>query len=112
MIGEEGTGRSAAALGGEPTFESLLPIVRPELPSFDELSAPMREVIRSRMVTDHKYVRQFERALAETLEVRHAICLSSCTSERDHKGLHPSVKSRPGESPGRIPRLAAPVRAP
>lgn len=69
-----------AVLGGHPAFDSLVPVVRPELPPAEELFDPVREVVSSRVITNHKYVREFEKALARTLGVKHAVCVSSCTS--------------------------------
>ena len=69
-----------AVLGGKPAFEQLLPIVRPTLPKFDELSAEMTEIVTSGMVTRGRHLRAFEDAARDHLRVKHAIAVSSCTS--------------------------------
>jgi dTDP-4-amino-4,6-dideoxygalactose transaminase len=69
-----------AIIGGKPTFDQLLPIVRPTLPSFDALSAEMAEIVGSGMVTRGRHLRAFEEAAAEHLRVKHAVAVSSCTT--------------------------------
>ena len=69
-----------AILGGKPAFEQLLPIVRPTLPKFDELSAELAEIVGTGMVTRGRQLRLFEEAAAEHLRVKHAVAVSSCTS--------------------------------
>lgn len=72
--------KSPAILGGKPAFEQLLPIVKPTLPTFDELSGEMSEIIGSGMVTRGKHLRAFEEAAAAHLRVKHAVAVSSCTT--------------------------------
>src|ERR1700750_112945 len=72
--------KSPAILGGKPAFEQLLPIVRPTLPTFDELSGDMSEIIGSGMVTRGKHLRAFEEAATSHLKFKHAIAVSSCTT--------------------------------
>jgi dTDP-4-amino-4,6-dideoxygalactose transaminase len=69
-----------AIVGGKPTFEQLLPIVRPTLPKFDELSAELAEIVNSGMVTRGRQLRAFEEAAAEHLKAKHAVAVSSCTT--------------------------------
>jgi dTDP-4-amino-4,6-dideoxygalactose transaminase len=69
-----------AITGGIPAFESKVPMVRPVLPSFEELEDGFRDILNSGMVTRGKYLEAFESAIAEHLGVRHAIAVSSCTS--------------------------------
>jgi dTDP-4-amino-4,6-dideoxygalactose transaminase len=69
-----------AILGGKPAFEQLLPIVRPTLPKFDELSAELAEIVGTGMVTRGRQLQAFEEAAAEHLRVKHAVAVSSCTS--------------------------------
>ena len=68
-----------AILGGQPTFESLVPIVRPTLPKFDAMSSEMAEIIGSGMVTRGRQLQAFEEAVAKHLQVKHAVAVSSCT---------------------------------
>src|SRR5262249_44982509 len=76
---ETSTGR-AAILGGKPAFEQLVPIVRPTLPRFEDLSEELAEIVGSGMVTRGQQLRKFEAAAAEHLRVKHAVAVSSCTS--------------------------------
>jgi dTDP-4-amino-4,6-dideoxygalactose transaminase len=69
-----------ALLGGMPAFDKLVPMVRPVLPSFEEMEEGIRHILHSGMVTRGKYLYAFESAVAEHLGVRHAVAVSSCTS--------------------------------
>lgn len=69
-----------AILGGEPAFQALVPMVRPVLPSFSEMSDGIESILGSGMVTKGRFMRDFEQALSEHLNVKHAIAVSSCTS--------------------------------
>lgn len=69
-----------ALLGGRPEFERKVPIVRPVLPSFDEMADGVRGILDSGMVTKGQYLRAFEEAAARHLGVKHAIGVSSCTT--------------------------------
>jgi dTDP-4-amino-4,6-dideoxygalactose transaminase len=69
-----------AILGGRSIFDSKIPMVRPVLPSFEEMEEGIRHILSSGMVTRGRYLDAFEKAAAEHLGVRHAIAVSSCTS--------------------------------
>jgi dTDP-4-amino-4,6-dideoxygalactose transaminase len=69
-----------AILGGEPLFAEKIPMVRPVLPAFEEMSEGIRRILESGMVTKGPLMRQFEQEIAEHLGVKHAIAVSSCTS--------------------------------
>jgi dTDP-4-amino-4,6-dideoxygalactose transaminase len=69
-----------AILGGTPLFESKVPMVRPVLPSFEDMEEGIRHILSSGMVTRGRYLEAFEKAAAEHLGVRHAVAVSSCTS--------------------------------
>jgi dTDP-4-amino-4,6-dideoxygalactose transaminase len=69
-----------ALLGGRPTFETLIPIVRPVLPAVSSLTAGLEDMLSTGMVTKGRYLRQFEDAVAHHLGVRHAVAVSSCTT--------------------------------
>jgi dTDP-4-amino-4,6-dideoxygalactose transaminase len=69
-----------AILGGSPASDELLPMVRPVLPEFPEMSDGIQNILSTGMVTKGRYMRAFEEAIAEHLDVKHAIALSSCTS--------------------------------
>jgi len=55
-------------------------MVRPVLPSFEELEPGVRSILSSGMVTKGAYLDEFERAVAEHLQVRQAVAVSSCTT--------------------------------
>ncbi len=63
-----------------PGFTSKIPIVRPMLPTFDELADDVSSIVESGMVTKGQFLVQFEEAIAAHLSVRHAVAVSSCTT--------------------------------
>jgi dTDP-4-amino-4,6-dideoxygalactose transaminase len=69
-----------SVLGNEPVFDKKIHIVKPLLPSFDELSSDVEQILGTGMVTKGKYLQAFEEAVAEHLRVKHAIAVSSCTT--------------------------------
>ena len=69
-----------AILGNRPLFENKVFIVKPSLPSPQEMQSGMEEIISSGMVTKGKYLKAFEEAVAEHLQVKHAVAVSSCTT--------------------------------
>jgi dTDP-4-amino-4,6-dideoxygalactose transaminase len=69
-----------AILGNAPIFEKKVNIVRPQLPSMDEMQEGVRSIIETGMVTKGKFLREFEEAIAAHLGVKHAVALSSCTT--------------------------------
>ncbi len=69
-----------AILGNTPIFEAKVNIVRPQLPSMDEMQEGVRSIMETGMVTKGKFLREFEEAIAEHLGVKHAVALSSCTT--------------------------------
>ncbi|MHA2121153.1 MAG: DegT/DnrJ/EryC1/StrS family aminotransferase [Promethearchaeota archaeon] len=69
-----------AILGGEPAFKNLLPITKPTLPNFEMLIDSYKEIFNTGMITNSKYVKEFENRLREYINVDHAIAVSSCTS--------------------------------
>jgi dTDP-4-amino-4,6-dideoxygalactose transaminase len=68
-----------AILGGQPAFENKIHIVRPVLPALNELMAGVSEMLNTGMVTKGQHLESFEHAIAQHLEVKHAIGVSSCT---------------------------------
>jgi dTDP-4-amino-4,6-dideoxygalactose transaminase len=69
-----------AILGGKPAFKQKINIVRPALPDFPKLSGDVEHILSSGMVTKGDYLAEFETAIAEHLNVKHAIGVSSCTT--------------------------------
>ena len=55
-------------------------IVRPVLPSLEELEPGLRRILETGMATKGDNLRAFEEAVAEHLQVRHAVGVSSCTT--------------------------------
>jgi dTDP-4-amino-4,6-dideoxygalactose transaminase len=69
-----------AILGNAPIFAAKIPIVRPDLPSFANLSSEVEELLATGMVTKGRHLLNFEQAVAEHLGVRNAVAVSSCTT--------------------------------
>ncbi len=69
-----------AIAGGRSMFDKLMPIARPDLPPLDEIKPYLEDMFETGMITNHKFVKRFESAIAEYLQVKHAICASSGTS--------------------------------
>jgi dTDP-4-amino-4,6-dideoxygalactose transaminase len=67
-------------LSGNQSSRTMIAMVRPVLPAMDDLSADVQEILRSGMVTKGKHLRAFESAIAEHLQVKHAVAVSSCTT--------------------------------
>jgi dTDP-4-amino-4,6-dideoxygalactose transaminase len=61
-------------------FEEMIPITKPTLPNIEEIIPKISEIFSTRMVTNHKYVREFEEKIAEYLDVDYAVAVSSCTA--------------------------------
>jgi len=61
------------------TKQADIPFVRPMVPAFDAMAPDLRAALESGALTKGRYLDQYEAALAEHLEVRHAIAVSSCT---------------------------------
>jgi dTDP-4-amino-4,6-dideoxygalactose transaminase len=72
--------KQSAILGNAPIFENKVFIVKPVLPSPQEMQSGMEEILISGMVTKGKYLRAFEETVAEHLQVKHAVAVSSCTT--------------------------------
>lgn len=69
-----------AIAGGQPIFDQLLPIARPEgLPGEDFL-ADVSKIIDSRTLTNGGFVRELEAACADYLHVPHCVAVANCTS--------------------------------
>jgi dTDP-4-amino-4,6-dideoxygalactose transaminase len=69
-----------ALFGGEPAFASLLHVGRPDIPNRGRFMERMTDILERRWMTnDGPYVREFERRIADTLGVRHAIAVCNGT---------------------------------
>jgi dTDP-4-amino-4,6-dideoxygalactose transaminase len=69
-----------AVLGGSPLADPPIRLVRPVLPAFADMQNDVAETLASGMVTKGMYLTAFEQAVAEHLEVAHAVAVSSCTT--------------------------------
>jgi dTDP-4-amino-4,6-dideoxygalactose transaminase len=69
-----------AILGNSSIFDEKIYIVRPLLPSVEEMAPGVEGILGSGMVTKGKHLRAFEEAVAEHLGVKHAVAVSSCTT--------------------------------
>lgn len=69
-----------AILGGAPIFDTLLPFARPTLSGIITLQKKYLEILESGMITNSKYVEEFEEKVKKHLGVKYAIALNSCTS--------------------------------
>lgn len=69
-----------AILSSKPFFEDRVPIVKPVLPAFSEMSEELQGILETGMVTKGPHLRAFEEAVAEHLRVKHALAVSSCTT--------------------------------
>src|SRR5919199_4824501 len=61
-------------------FDTRVNLVRPVLPTFEEMAPEIQEILASGMVTKGKHLRLFEEAVAEHLGVQQAVAVSSCTT--------------------------------
>lgn len=66
-------------LGGDSTFDSLIPIVRPYLPNYKTLENKTEKIISSGFLTKGDNLLQFEKEAAATTGSRNAVGVSSCT---------------------------------
>jgi dTDP-4-amino-4,6-dideoxygalactose transaminase len=69
-----------AILGGEPLFPKKVPIANPVLPSAAELLEGLDQILQSGIVTNGPFTHALEQAVAEQLNVKHAVAVSSATS--------------------------------
>ncbi len=66
--------------GGRPLFSQRFRFIRPTLPSLDNVLGNYRTVYDNGVITNADLVGKFEAAVAERLEVKHCVAVSSCTS--------------------------------
>ena len=58
----------------------MIPITKPTLPSYAELEDDLREIIGTGIITNGKYVAEFEQKASEYLDARYVVGVSSCTT--------------------------------
>ncbi|MBB5849922.1 DegT/DnrJ/EryC1/StrS family aminotransferase [Amycolatopsis umgeniensis] len=61
-------------------FPELVPMVRPTVETDAEMELAVKEILQSGMLTNGRYVKEFEEAAAAYLGVDHAVAVSSCTT--------------------------------
>ncbi len=71
---------SPAVLGGRPMFDKPVAITRPTIPSIRDLKSAYGRILKSGIITNAGYVREFEQKLSQYLGVRNVVAVSSCTS--------------------------------
>jgi len=67
-------------LGDNPTFQQTVPLAKPLLPGFQDLSAEFEDILRNGILSKGQHVASLEDRVAEALEVKHAVAVSSCTT--------------------------------
>ena len=72
--------RNLAILGGPPAADREIPINRPTLPTIDQVSGSIGEILESGQVTNNRFVRELEERIQEYCGAKHAIAVASCTS--------------------------------
>lgn len=73
------TKEKPAIQGGKPIFDNPVPFARPTLPPYEELEEGFRSIVESGMVTKGKFLEEYEKALAEELQVPYALGVVNCT---------------------------------
>jgi dTDP-4-amino-4,6-dideoxygalactose transaminase len=66
--------------GGRPLFSQRFRFIRPTLPSLDDVVGKYRGAFENGLITNADMVGKFEAAVAERLQVKHCVAVSSCTS--------------------------------
>lgn len=69
-----------AILGGKPIFSSLIPIIQPTLPNVEDIQEDLKEIFKTYMITNYKYVQKLEENLQDYIGVKNVVALSNCTT--------------------------------
>ncbi len=72
--------RSLALLGGTARFPEQVPFARPARPPLEQVTRRFSSAYESGILTNGALVRELEERVAERLDVRHVVAVSSCTS--------------------------------
>lgn len=72
--------RIPAFLGNKPSFKKTVAITVPTLPNISSLVSNYRKILKSGMITNSKFVQEFESSVKKYLGVKHAIAVNSCTN--------------------------------
>src|SRR5438093_4570449 len=67
-------------LGDFPESLQDIPLARPSIPDPAAVAVDVEKILGSGVLTNGPYVRTFERAAADYLDVRHCVAVSSCPS--------------------------------
>ncbi|HBB98730.1 MAG TPA: DegT/DnrJ/EryC1/StrS family aminotransferase [Blastocatellia bacterium] len=67
-------------LGDNPTFQQTIPLAKPLLPGFPDLAVEFETILRNGILSKGQHVASLEDRVAEALEVKHAVAVSSCTT--------------------------------
>ncbi len=60
--------------------EKCIPINSPTLPPVESLMDDLRDIFSSGLITNNRYVYELEKRLAQYMEAKNVVCVSSCTS--------------------------------
>jgi dTDP-4-amino-4,6-dideoxygalactose transaminase len=69
-----------AILGGRPLFSQRFRFIKPTLPSLNTVLGTYGQAYENGLITNAEIVGKFEAAVAERLQVKHCVAVSSCTS--------------------------------
>lgn len=69
-----------AVHGGQPLFSQRFRFIRPTLPALDNVMGTYRSAYENGLITNADIVGKSEAAVAERLQVKHCVAVSSCTS--------------------------------
>lgn len=72
--------KSPAIIGGNPTFRQIIPLAKPLLPDFQDLAGEFENILRNGILSKGQHGASLEDHVAEALEVKHAVAVSSCTT--------------------------------
>ena len=79
-VGSELRRPELAIMGATPRFDHELHVGRPNLPDRERLLARFNEILDRKWLTNYgKFVQEFEKALADYLQVRHCIAVCNAT---------------------------------
>jgi len=76
----QGENELPAIHGGQPLFSQRFRFIRPTLPALESVVGHYKSAYENGLITNADIVGKFEAAVAERLQVKHCIAVSSCTS--------------------------------
>lgn len=69
-----------AVLGGDPVFSALVPVSSSTLPDYSVVEDRYKDAFQTGMITNWKYVKEYEDSMAKFLDVKEAVAVASCTA--------------------------------